>query len=101
MEEPREYRLLITHRYSARWASRFNKVEALNDRGEVVETTRFVVPDSLILCDLCNKSFPPESDTEVPILQHRWGPDKPWTDVGTRCSDCQGELEDIPRVDES
>ena len=100
MEGPREYRLLITHRYSARWVNRYNKVEALNDAWEVVETTHLIVPDSLILCDLCNKSFPPESDTEIPILQHKWGPDEPWTDVGTRCNDCHEGLEDIPRVDE-
>lgn len=101
MEEPREYRLLITHRYSARWANRYNKIEALNDAWEVVETTHIVVPDSLILCDLCNASYPEASDTEILILQHRWGPMNLWTDVGTRCNDCQGGLEEIPRVDEA
>ena len=100
MDESGEYRLLITHRYSARWANRYNKIEALNDAFEVVETTHIVVPDSLILCDMCNASFPPESDTEIPILQHRRGPDEPWTDVGTRCNDCQEGFEDTPRVDE-
>jgi len=93
-----EYRILISHRYSSRWAGRVNKLESLNDTGEVVETTHFPVPDSMILCDLCNAEFPKESDTEIPILQHKWETGGPWTDVGTRCPDCQEGLEDLPRI---
>lgn len=64
----------------------------------IMNTTHIIIPDSLVVCDLCNASFPEESDTEVPILQHRWGSDEPWTDVGTRCPDCQEGFEDLTRV---
>lgn len=94
-----EYRFLITHRYSARWASRYNKLELFNDAGEVADTQYFPVPDAMILCDLCNTDFPAASDTVIPILQHRRGTE-PWTDIGTRCQNCQEGFEDVPRVEE-
>lgn len=89
-----EYRILVTHRYSSRWANRFNRVTS----GPRVAT--FVWPDELILCDLCNKSYPEASDTEILILQHRWGPTEPWSDGSTRCPDCQEGLENLPRLEE-
>ena len=90
----REERILITHRYSARWAGRFNRVTSGN-----TEAT-FAWPDALILCDLCNKSFPEPGDTEILILQHRWGPTESWSDGSTRCPDCLEGLEELPRVKE-
>jgi len=91
--------MLITHRYSARWANRFNRVTAFDGKGEVVSMETFVVPDSLILCDLCNADFPSEYDTEIPLYQFR-DPEGPWMDIGTRCPDCQEGLEEVPRVKE-
>lgn len=90
----REYRILVTHRHSARWAGRYNKFIS----GDVNLT--FPVDDAMILCDLCNKSYPEASDTEILILQHRWDATEPWTDVGTRCPDCQEGLEDLPKLEE-
>ena len=90
----REYRILVTHRYSARWAGRYNKFTS----GDVNLT--FPVDDAMILCDLCNKSYPEASDTEILILQHRWYSTEPWNDVGTRCPDCQEGLENLPKLEE-
>lgn len=96
----REYRLLISHRYSARWANRVNKIEWFDEKGTITDTDHIVVDDALIVCDLCNANFPENYDAEIPILQHKWAPGEPWTDVGTRCPSCLGGLEDVPRVRE-
>ncbi len=96
----REYRLLITRRYSARWANRFNRIDWFDDDGIITDTTHIVVDDAMIVCDSCNANFPEVYDAEIPILQHKWTPKEPWTDVGTRCPDCLEGLEDTPRIQE-
>ena len=96
----REYRILISHRYSARWANRVNKHEYFDETGTLTDTDHIVVDDAMIVCDLCNTNFPENYDAEIPILQHKWAPDEPWTDVGTRCPGCLEGLEDVPRIRE-
>jgi len=94
----RKYRILISHRYSSRWANRVNTIQWLDEDGKITDTDRIVVDDAMICCDKCDANFPEKYDTEIPILQHRWEPNEPWTDVGTRCQDCQKGLENLPRV---
>ncbi len=96
----REYRILISHRYSSRWANRVNKIEWFDEKGKITDTDHIIVDDATIVCDLCNANFPEEYDAEIPILQHRWSPRESWTDVGTRCRDCLEGVHDVPRVQE-
>jgi len=97
----REYRILISHRYSSRWANRVNKIEWLDEDWKVIDVDHIVVDDQMIVCDLCNANFPEEYDAEISILQHKWAPGEPWTDVGTRCKDCMEGLGDLPHVQEA
>ena len=96
----REYRILVSHRYSSRWANRVTKMEWYDDEGKIIDVDHVVIDDADIVCDMCDRNFPENYDAVIPILQHRWGPDEPWKDVGTRCEKCLEGLKDIPRVNE-
>lgn len=84
----REYRVLLSPRYSSRWVNRLNKIKWLDEAWHITDIEYMVVDDIVILCDLCNHTFPDAYDAAIPILQHRWGTSEPWYDVGTRCAKC-------------
>lgn len=89
----REYRILKTHRYSSRWANRVNRVAFYDTWEDLMKDSNpssehyIPVDDRVILCDLCNKPYSQEPETEILILQVRYEGEE-WYDVGTRCSEC-------------
>ena len=96
----REYRILVSHRYSSRWANRVNTIDWFDEDWKTTHTDHIVVADTCIVCDSCNANFPEAYDAEIPILQHKWDAGEPWTDVGTRCQECLKDLQELPRVQE-
>jgi len=81
-------KVLVTRRRDSCWANRHDKMEFYGEDGQIVVTDYVVIPDDVILCDLCNANFPEDPETEIPILQESDDGGYSWVDLGTRCPEC-------------